>query len=152
MFRGITNISLDDKGRIGIPSRYRDIVRGLCEGNVVLTIDPHQPCLQMFPLPDWEKLQEKLLNLPPLQPGNRRLQRLLLGHASDQKMDGNGRVSVAPILRDYAKIEKGVTLLGQGRWFELWSDSVWEAQCTRWIEEERASDEGMSEALQAFTY
>lgn len=127
MFRGVNPINLDAKGRMAIPARYREQITGCCDGSLVATIDTEERCLLLYPLPEWEEIQKKIEALPSLNPAARRLQRLLIGHATDLEMDGNGRLLLPAPLRDYAQLDKKIVLLGQGRKFEIWSEALWEA-------------------------
>ncbi|MCO4756833.1 MAG: division/cell wall cluster transcriptional repressor MraZ [Oceanospirillaceae bacterium] len=125
MFRGVNPINLDAKGRMAIPARYREQITGSCDGCLVATIDTDDRCLLLYPLQEWEEIQKKIEALPSLNPVARRLQRLLIGHATDLDMDANGRLLLPAPLRDYAGLEKKIVLLGQGRKFEIWSESRW---------------------------
>ncbi len=125
MLRGVHTLALDAKGRLAVPSRYRSSLQTLAEGEVVITIDTEARCLLIYPLPEWEVIQEKISSLSSFNKAARRIQRLLIGHATDVEMDGNGRVLVPPPLRDYAQLDKKVVLLGQGNKFELWSEELW---------------------------
>src|SRR5690606_18119952 len=97
MFRGATKVTIDDKGRMALPTRYRAAVAERCEGRVVVTVDRDQ-CLLIYPLPDWEQIERKLMSLPSLHPQARRLQRLMVGHATDLELDGHGRLLLSPEL------------------------------------------------------
>ena len=94
-FRGISNATLDAKGRMALPSRYREVVSAVSQGQVVVTIDRVESCLLLYPRPAWDSVQEKLQALPNVQAGVRQLQRLLIGHATDLELDGNGRLLLA---------------------------------------------------------
>jgi MraZ protein len=124
-FRGINPINLDAKGRMAIPSRYREQLNVHCAGQMVVTIDTDSRCLLLYPIHEWEEIQEKIEALPNFDKGVRRIQRLLLGHATDVELDANGRMLLSAPLREYAQLEKKVVLLGQGKKFEIWSESVW---------------------------
>lgn len=91
VFRGANAISLDAKGRLAMPSRYRDELVSRCAGQLIVTIDAVDPCLTVYPLPEWELIEAKLRELPSLREETRRLQRLLIGNAVDLELDGNGR-------------------------------------------------------------
>jgi len=125
VFRGINEISLDAKGRLAIPARYRDLLSDHCAGQLVATIDIQDICLRIYPLPVWEDLEAQLEKLPSTNPGVRRIQRLVLGYASDIEMDSSGRVLLPPALRKYAGLEKDLVLVGQGKKLELWSEEKW---------------------------
>lgn len=85
MFRGATQVNLDSKGRITVPTRYRAVLLDECQGQMVCTIDLHQSCLLLYTLPEWEIIEQKLSRLSSMEPMERRVQRLLLGHASECK-------------------------------------------------------------------
>lgn len=127
MFRGANAISLDAKGRLAMPSRYRDELVSRSSGQLVITIDTVDPCLCVFPLDEWELIEAKLRTLASLREENRRLQRLLIGNAVDLELDGSGRFLVPPRLREYAALDKHVMLVGQLNKFQLWDEGAWDA-------------------------
>ncbi|MDF1683137.1 MAG: division/cell wall cluster transcriptional repressor MraZ [Legionellaceae bacterium] len=143
MFRGINSINLDSKGRLAIPARYRD---GLGE-QVVVTIDTEEACLLLYPVLQWQKIEDSLQRLPSFNAAARRIQRLLIGHATDITLDGNGRTLLPPLLRDYANLDKKVVMIGQGNKFEIWDEASWQAKRETWLKEE-ASSEGLPDELQ----
>ena len=126
MFRGINPINLDAKGRMAIPSRYREPLSVHCAGELVVTIDTESRCLLLYPIHEWEEIQLKIEALPSFDKNARRIQRLLLGHATDVEMDASGRLLLSAPLREYAQLEKKIVLLGQGKKFEIWSESLWQ--------------------------
>ncbi|MGR5079083.1 division/cell wall cluster transcriptional repressor MraZ [Photobacterium swingsii] len=128
MLRGVTTVSMDGKGRLAIPKRYRELLHGSCDGLFVCTIDHQYPCLLLYPLQEWERIEQKLSRLSSFQPAERRLQRLLLGHASECEMDSQGRLLIAPSLRQYAALESKVILVGQYNKFEIWHEPYWQQQ------------------------
>ena len=128
MLRGAHAITLDSKGRLALPTKYRDRLRDESEGQLICTIDITHPCLLLYPLPEWEAIEKKLRALSTMDPLERRLQRLLLGHASECELDGNGRFLLPAPLRQHAKLDKQVMLVGQLNKFEIWSDAAWLAQ------------------------
>lgn len=128
MFRGIHQVSVDAKGRLALPARLRDEFAQYDETGVVVTIDPMSCCLLLYPVQEWEQIQEKLDRLPTFQPQARRLQRLLVGHATDLELDSAGRLLLPAPLRDFAKIGRKSALLGQGKKIEIWGLEEWEAQ------------------------
>lgn len=146
MFRGVNQVNLDAKGRMAIPARYRDAISVQCGGHLVLTIDTEERCLLLYPVDEWEKIQAKLDALPSLDPNARRIQRLLIGHATDIEMDANGRLLLPNLLRGYAELDKKVILLGQGRKFEIWDESTWNNTRDNYLEE--VGTAGTSSVLQ----
>lgn len=127
MFQGAAQLNLDSKGRIAIPARHRDALLERCEGKLVLTADA-DGCLLVYPQPEWQPIYDKLNKLSSFNARSRALQRLLIGHASVEVMDGAGRVLIPPTLRTYAALDKHVMLVGQGNKFELWDEARWQAQ------------------------
>ena len=125
MFRGVAQLNLDSKGRLAVPARFRDALLARCSGHLVLTADSDR-CLLVYPLPDWEPIEQKLMALSSFNTQIRELQRRLVGHAEDAVMDATGRILVPAALRGYAQLEKAVTLVGQGNKFELWNKDNWE--------------------------
>ena len=124
MFRGVTHLALDSKGRLAIPAKHRDVLAHHGEGRLVLTADPSH-CLLIYPLPEWEPIQQRLMGLSSFNEKIRSLQRLLVGHADDATLDGSGRILVPPALRQFAALDKHVVLVGQGKRFELWDEAKW---------------------------
>jgi MraZ protein len=125
VFRGTTPLSLDSKGRLAIPTRYRDVLQARAGGKLVVTADS-SACLLVYAAPDWEPIQQKLMSLSSFNPRIRNLQRMLVGRASDVEMDAAGRILVPGTLRKLAGMEKDVMLVGQGGKFELWDSARWD--------------------------
>ncbi|GAA0833632.1 division/cell wall cluster transcriptional repressor MraZ [Marinomonas arenicola] len=136
VFRGIHQVSVDAKGRMTLPARLRDELAQYEEEGVVVTIDPASKCLLLYPLIEWEQIQQKLDKLPSFQPQARRLQRLLVGHATDLEVDKAGRILLPAPLRDFAALDRKVTLLGQGKKLEIWSQDEWESQRDDYLSQE----------------
>lgn len=132
MFRGISQINLDAKGRIAMPARYRDALLESGANRLITTIDS-DGCLLIYPPAEWDRIEQGLMKLPSLQPQVRRLQRLLLGHATECEMDAQGRMLLPAPLREFAGLEKHAVLVGQGNKFELWNESTWNQQRASWI-------------------
>ena len=110
-----------------MPSRYRDELVSRCAGQLIVTIDAVDPCLCVYPLPEWELIEAKLRDLPSLREETRRLQRLLIGNALDIELDGSGRFLVPPRLRAHAGLDKHAMLVGQLNKFQLWNEDAWNA-------------------------
>ncbi len=134
--RGVFALTMDAKGRMAIPTRYRSVLSDWCENQLVVTIDTDEKCLLVYPLPEWEKIEEKLEALPSFNAAARRIQRLLVGHATDIEVDSNGRMLLSQPLRDYAELGKKLVLLGQGNKFELWDEELWNSRREAYIDEE----------------
>ncbi|KTC84173.1 division/cell wall cluster transcriptional repressor MraZ [Legionella brunensis] len=142
MFRGINAITIDGKGRLAVPTRYRDaLVGGNDKAPLVVTIDTEETCLLLYPAAQWQIIEDKLQSLPSFNAAARRIQRLLIGHATDVELDSNGRVLLPPLLRDYAHLDKRVVMIGQGNKFEVWDEALWQSRREKWLADE-ASGEG----------
>ena len=141
MFRGATELTLDSKGRLALPARYRDRVAERCAGRLVVTIHPGGECLLVYPLPDWEELERKLMQLPNLRPDAQRVQRLLVGHAADVELDSHGRMLLPANLRSFAALSRDVELIGQGTHFELWDEARWTERRDQWLNSKASSSE-----------
>lgn len=139
LFRGFNPINLDDKGRLAVPTRYRAELRESCEQLLVLTVSPDK-CLLLYPLNEWEEIERKICKLSSLDKKAKRLQRLLIGHATECEMDGQGRVLIAEPLRNFAGLVKKVVLVGQGNKFEIWNEDEWNRSRDQWLEEENMDD------------
>lgn len=140
MFRGASKVTLDEKGRMVLPTRQRQRLLERSEGQLVITVD-RDACLLIYPLPDWEVIERKLMSLPALNDRSRRLQRLMVGHATELDLDGQGRVLVPPELRKFASLTRHAMLIGQGTRLELWDETLWNERREFWLKsEETATD------------
>lgn len=147
MFRGVTALTIDNKGRLAMPARYRDVLQLRASGKLVITADSAL-CLLIYAAPDWEPIQQKLMSLSGFNPRVRDLQRLLVGNASDAEMDGAGRILVPGPLRKFAGLDKDVALIGQGARFELWDEQKWAAQMEQSI---ALNENGVPPELEGFS-
>ncbi|MCY7294256.1 division/cell wall cluster transcriptional repressor MraZ [Alteromonas sp. a30] len=151
MFRGANAISLDSKGRVTVPTRYRQLLLDDCQGQLVCTIDIQQPCLLLYPLPEWEEIEQKLSRLSSMNPHERRLQRLLLGYAMEGDMDKSGRFLLSAPLRQHANLNKDIMLVGQLNKFEIWSAEAWNKQVQDDIQTELSAGFELTDNLQDFS-
>ena len=147
MFRGISAISLDAKGRMAIPTQHRDMIIEESEGAMVVTIDTEDRCLMLYTRPQWQDIEDQLSALPTFNPVTRRIQRLLIGHANDLHLDKSGRVLLPSILREYAGLDKNIILVGQGKRFEIWDESQWESGRDNWLAEDFGEEGGVPPEL-----
>ncbi|HNQ04401.1 MAG TPA: division/cell wall cluster transcriptional repressor MraZ [Thiobacillaceae bacterium] len=127
MFRGSTQLALDGKGRLSIPAKYRERLMARCGGHLMLTANPIDGCLLLYPYPEWEVVEARINGLNSLDPVTRQLKMLVVGSAEELELDSAGRILVPPMLRKYAKLGKDVVLVGQDKKFALWSDTAWQA-------------------------
>jgi MraZ protein len=151
MFRGINAINLDAKGRLAVPTKYRESLRVDEKAELVLTIDTESPCLLLYPLNEWEIIERKLQSLPSFNAAARRIQRLLIGHATDLEMDANGRILMPTVLREYAELDKKIVLIGQGKKFEIWSEQKWQDAREHWLAEEAAGSEILPDEMKTLS-
>ncbi|AHE67672.1 division/cell wall cluster transcriptional repressor MraZ [Legionella oakridgensis] len=150
MFRGINAISVDAKGRLAVPVRYRDAL-GQDRAPLVVTIDTEETCLLLYPARQWQVIEDNLQRLPSFNTAARRIQRLLIGHATDVELDSNGRILLPPLLRDYAQLSKRVVMIGQGNKFEVWDESIWQSKREQWLAEEASREDGLPDEMKTFS-
>ena len=134
MFRGFNTISLDNKGRMAVPSRYRELISVQAENALVITLNPLDRSLWLYPLPEWEVIEDKLATLSDFEKQSRRTKQMMRGYASDCQLDAQGRILVPKELRAYADLQKQAVILGQGNKFEIWNEKAWAAQRDDWLE------------------
>ena len=135
MFQGPANVTLDTKGRFGVPARYRQGVAEASDGRVICTVHPDR-CVLIYLPEDFAKVKADVTG----RKGGRDAERLIVGYASEVMLDAAGRLRVPPVLRDYCDLQHQATLLALGRSFELWDAARWR---------ERALEVSTSEAMDA---
>ena len=149
MFRGVSSINLDVKGRLAIPTRYRAELQESCDCQMVVTVAVddrcvgESGCLWLYPVPEWEKLELTISKLPTLNKMAGKLKRFLIGNASECEMDAQGRLLLPEKLRKFAGMEKHIVLVGQLNKFEIWNDEAWTNKEKEWMTEDDA--EGLEE-------
>ena len=149
MFRGVSSINLDAKGRLAIPTRYRAELQESCECQMIVTVAVddrcvgEQGCLWLYPLPEWEKLELTISKLPTLNKMAGKLRRFLIGNASECEMDAQGRLLLPEKLRKFAGMEKHIVLIGQLNKFEIWNEQSWTDKESEWMSGDDA--EGLEE-------
>ncbi len=132
MFRGGSTVNLDAKGRLALPTRFRAPITERFDGHLVLTVHS-DGCLLLYPQPEWQDIERKLIHMPNQDPRTRAMQRMLIGHVAEVEMDGHGRILIPPRLREFAKLEKRVSLAGVGNKFEIWDEELWDQKCNAWM-------------------
>ena len=148
MFRGLSTLTIDAKGRLALPTRYRDRLTDVSSGELVATLNPRDLCLWLYPLPEWERIDKKLQALSDFDKQSRRTKQMMRGYALDLEMDGQGRVLLSQELRDVAQIDRRVVFLGQGNKFEVWDETRWIQERDEWITELGEND-GATSALES---
>lgn len=152
MFIGLNNINLDDKGRIAIPAKCREMFAVCCHNNqLIITIDTEERCLLMYPLTYWQDIEQKLEKLPSFNYAARRIQRLLIGHATEVLLDNQGRVLLPQELREYAGLKKKLVLVGQGKKFEIWDANLWIEKRNHLLEEHVGNGHELPEEFQSLS-
>ncbi len=130
-----------------MPTRYRDALLEQCSGQLMVTIDIDDNCLQLYPMPKWLEIEQTLNSLPSFNKAARRAQRLLVGHANELEMDNAGRISIPQVLRSYAELDKKVMLIGQGHRFEIWSEDNWNRKLNEMLAEDDEGEEGLPDQM-----
>jgi len=131
MFRGQFVHSVDAKGRISLPARFRDVLLADKDARFVLTPALFDPCLHLYPMVAWQEFEQKVSELPSLDPNAVRFRRMYVSAAVECELDKAGRVLVPPHLRERAQLDKSEALwAGMGRILELWSRARWDAALT----------------------
>lgn len=134
MFRGTNTINLDDKGRIAIPTKYREELQECCERQLIVTMalneqcNGERGCLWLYPIPEWEKIEQKIIKLPTANKMAGKLRRFLIGSAFECEMDAQGRLMLPEKLRKFASLDKKVVLIGQLNKFEIWNEEAWKVK------------------------
>jgi MraZ protein len=150
LFRGVSTVNLDTKGRFAIPSKYRDRLVEQCASQLVITVDT-DGCLLVYPEPVWLEIEKKLKALPSFNKAARILQRLYIGYASEVEMDAQGRVLLSPKLREYAELDKKIAVVGQGDRLEIWDEETWDRRRDEWLQETDLSDLNLPPELQSLS-
>ena len=131
---GFNTVSLDTKGRLSIPARYRSDLKSQNQKKIVITKDPQYPSLKVYPAKEWDIISSKLKSLQGLDPIVRNIQWTILGNAYQTEIDTDGRMllRIPNDLKVFAEIEgeKQIALVGMGNKFEIWNINSWEMRQT----------------------
>lgn len=142
MFQGETAITVDDKGRLTIPTAYREQVANECANRLVITYNPFESgSLWLFPQSEWEQVRDQVNALSKVKMAHRDMQMKLVGAAAQVEPDNAARILLPASQRAAAGIEKKAVLLGMGNKFELWSEQAHLAKIRQTIGEDQVSDE-----------
>lgn len=140
VFQGETAITVDDKGRLAVPTAYREQVARECGNRLVIAYNPFESgCLYLYPEKEWQRVRDAVNGLPSTQRAHRNLQLKLVGAATPVELDGNGRISIPASHRSAVGIEKKAVLLGMGEKFELWSEHAHHAQISQTLSDDDLS-------------
>jgi MraZ protein len=127
MFRGSFEHSVDSKGRVSVPAKFRDIIAERYEGKLVMTMDLDR-CVTIYPLEEWERVEEKIRNVPQMQKEVKDYMRFIFSAATESDLDRQGRILIPPGLREHAGISKSVVVVGIINKFEIWDKTTWNAR------------------------
>ncbi len=123
MFRGRHEHSIDQKGRISIPSKFREVLATQYDERLIIT--NYDQCLWAYPVSEWKKVEEKVAALPQLKPEVKALQRFFISAASESPLDKQGRILIPSTLREYASLDKECVMVGMSQRIEIWSLTRW---------------------------
>ena len=125
MFTGSYFHTMDNKGRVSIPARYREILKGGKDRQIILT--NFGGYVLAFPQSEWGKIEAKFAEQPLFRKDLRAFQRFLISGVEECPLDRQGRILVPPNLRDYARLSREVCLVGAIRCFEIWDRAAFES-------------------------
>lgn len=137
MFRGQFLHSVDAKGRISLPARFRELLTSDGDARFVLTPSPFDSCLHLYPMRAWEAFEQRVSELPSLDQNVVRFRRLYVSAAVECELDKAGRVLVPPGLRERAHLERDAVWAGMGKILELWSKPDFDNALTMTPEQEK---------------
>ncbi|MGA2954154.1 MAG: division/cell wall cluster transcriptional repressor MraZ [Thermodesulfobacteriota bacterium] len=141
MFRGRFEHTIDPKGRVSIPAKFRELLSEKYDDRIIIT--NFDRCLVAYPYEEWRSVEEKIGSLSMVKKEVKAFQRFFISGAAECPIDKLGRVLIPPTLRAYALLEKDVVFAGMGKMFELWSRERW----TEEIKRAEENFEGMRESL-----
>ena len=126
MFRGEYHNLVDDKGRLSIPAKFRELISSQHVGPLVVTLGL-DPCLWLYPGDTWKKNEEQLSRLNPFDADARQLVRAFLGSSEECDLDKQGRIVISPVLRRAAGLNRNVVLVGLLNRVEIWDKEKYES-------------------------
>jgi MraZ protein len=144
VFEGASSLSVDAKGRIAIPTKYRADLMDAAQGQLHITRHFQEDCLLLFPESEWVQFRTRVAQWPASAAWQKRI---VLGNAVALDMDGaTGRILLSPELREAAMMGREALLLGNGSHFELWDKALYAAK------EAQARQQPLPDALQDFVF
>ncbi len=123
MFAGSHQLTIDDKGRLAIPARYRHLLAQQCQSQMVITLGPN-PCLEIYPAPEFQRLAEEIQAMEDRQTAET-LKSWFIGFATDSEIDKSGRLLLPSLLRKRVGLNGQAVLMGQIRRFDVWAEDLW---------------------------
>jgi MraZ protein len=143
MFKGRFEHTIDAKGRVSIPSRFREILASRYADDRLIVTSFLDPCLIAYPVAEWQALEERVRQLPRFDPAVVRIKRVLISGATECPIDKNGRILIPPVLRQFAGLEREMTWAGVVDNIEIWSKENWASM----FDKARKPDPDLTEAL-----
>jgi MraZ protein len=149
VFSGIHSVNLDAKGRLAVPARFRDMLAKAGSTLLTVTINPSADdrCLLLYPEHEWAEVVRGLSRRDTMHPRVRAMQRLVVGHAADCEMDGQGRILLPAPQRKFAGLAKRVSLVGQFNKIEIWDEEALENKQEAWLDDVKLIDGEFAEEL-----
>ena len=138
MFRGSSYHTIDTKGRIIIPARFRDVIRA--DGSDRVMVSRIDNCVVAYTMEKWRELENEVLSLPKSSASMRRFRRVFIGGAFECACDKQDRILIPSTLRNYASLDKDIALVGALVRFEIWSRNNWEQEVLN-LDEDMQNDE-----------
>lgn len=129
MFRGRFEYNIDEKGRISLPAKYREVLSASYDERLIITT--FDSCLWGYPMAEWQVIEEKIAALPQFRSEVKALQRVFVSGAAECPLDRQGRIIIPPTLREYGGLKKEVVFVGMTKRIEIWSKERWEAVFTQ---------------------
>jgi len=146
-FRGIKEVSLDAKGRLAIPTRFRELAQKICDCELILNVNPFNKCLSVYPVKEWERIEAEISTYPDAVDDLRAMRNLLMGYADELELDSAGRFLVPPLHRKFAGIEKDAVVVGKANKFEIWNSESWHASTENSLNAGLSGEKPLSEEI-----
>ena len=151
MFRGIHKVTVDSKGRFAVPTKFRDLFTKEQVLDLVLTLNPWDRALWIYPLLEWERIEGILTSLSDFDKQTRRTKQIMRGYASDCNLDPQGRILLPQEIRTLICLGKESVLLGQGNKLEIWDSTVWKEERDSWLDSVENADPLKSNGLESLS-
>ncbi len=151
MFKGTYEVSIDSKGRLAVPADFRELLSTQGTSAWVVTLNPWDPCLYLYPVPEWQGIAAKLDNLTVANRRARRTNRVVLGHAKEVNPDVQGRIRIPANLRRYAELTKKAAVLGLNKKLEIWNTDMWHEEFHDWRTQTDDGDTEMADVLRSLS-
>lgn len=147
MFRGQYDHTLDTKGRVSLPARFREVLseESLDAADRVILTRTFQKCLVVYPFQQWTEFEDRIRKLPQFDPAVQRLKRVYIAGAVECSLDKHGRILVPSSMREFADLLRDVVWVGQLETIELWSQSRWQVAMDEALEDPKGLSQSMAD-------